>query len=59
MRDGIIKHVSYFNVSVTAKELDKKFADILDHTPFDTEDMLAVIISWKGVLVGHEWNLGD
>ena len=46
----MIKHVSYFNVSATAKELDKEFADLLDITPLDTEDQLSMALTWKGAL---------
>ncbi|KAI0707481.1 SAC3/GANP/Nin1/mts3/eIF-3 p25 family-domain-containing protein [Cerioporus squamosus] len=49
VRDGVIKHVSYFNVSATAKELDKKFADLLDITPLDTEDQQSIALTWKDV----------
>ncbi len=48
VRDGVIKHVSYFNVSATAKELDKKFAALLDITPLDTEDQSSIALTWKG-----------
>ena len=50
MDDRVIKHVSYFNVSATAKELDRKFADLLDITPLDTEDQLSMALTWKGAL---------
>ncbi|RPD53579.1 hypothetical protein L227DRAFT_581247 [Lentinus tigrinus ALCF2SS1-6] len=49
VHDGVVKHVSYFNVSATAKELDRKFADLLDITPLDTEDQLSVAMTWKDV----------
>ncbi|KAI0739914.1 SAC3/GANP/Nin1/mts3/eIF-3 p25 family-domain-containing protein [Daedaleopsis nitida] len=49
VRDEVIKHVSYFNVSATAKELDKKFADILNITPLETDDRLCVAFGWKDV----------
>ncbi|TFK81944.1 hypothetical protein K466DRAFT_590907 [Polyporus arcularius HHB13444] len=49
VRDGVIKHVSYFNVSATAKELDKKFADLLDITPLDTEDQSSITLTWKDI----------
>ena len=47
----MIKHVSYFNVSATAKEIDRKFADLLDITPLDTEDQLSMALTWKGAYV--------
>ncbi|KAI0364876.1 hypothetical protein BV20DRAFT_955385 [Pilatotrama ljubarskyi] len=49
VRDGALKHVSYFSVSATAKELDKKFADVVNATPLDTEDRLSVRLSWKDI----------
>ncbi|KAI0327861.1 hypothetical protein GY45DRAFT_1436605 [Cubamyces sp. BRFM 1775] len=49
VRDGTLKHVSYFSVSATAKELDRKFADIVNATPVDTEDRLSVRLSWKDI----------
>lgn len=49
VRDGTLKHVSYFSVSATAKELDRKFADVVNATPLDTEDRLSVRLSWKGM----------
>ncbi|KAH9896060.1 SAC3/GANP/Nin1/mts3/eIF-3 p25 family-domain-containing protein [Cubamyces lactineus] len=49
VRDGALKHVSYFSVSATAKELDRKFADIVNATPVDTEDRLSVRLSWKDI----------
>ncbi|KAI8969536.1 SAC3/GANP/Nin1/mts3/eIF-3 p25 family-domain-containing protein [Trametes punicea] len=45
----VLKHVSYFSVSATAKDLDKKFADVVNATPFDTEDRLSVKLSWKDI----------
>ncbi|KAI0764227.1 SAC3/GANP/Nin1/mts3/eIF-3 p25 family-domain-containing protein [Trametes elegans] len=49
VRDGSLKHVSYFSVSATAKELDKKFADVINATPLDTNDRLSVKLSWKDI----------
>ncbi|KAI0660057.1 SAC3/GANP/Nin1/mts3/eIF-3 p25 family-domain-containing protein [Cubamyces menziesii] len=49
VRDGTLKHVSYFSVSATAKELDRKFADVVNATPLDTEDRLSVRLSWKDI----------
>ena len=48
MKEGTVKHVSYFNVASTVKDLDKKFADTIDITPLDVEDRLAIPIDWKG-----------
>lgn len=48
VRDGLLKHVSYFSVSATAKELDRKFLEIVNATPLDTDDRLAVRLSWEG-----------
>lgn len=48
VRDGSLKHVSYFSVSATAKELDRKFAEVVNATPLDTDDRLAVRLSWEG-----------
>ena len=48
VRDAVIKHVSYFTISATAKELDKKFASIIDMTPLETEDQLSVSFDWDG-----------
>ena len=48
MRDGVIKHVSYFNVAATTKELDKKFADLLGLAPLETDDRLCIELGWKG-----------
>ena len=48
MRDGVIKHVSYFNVAATTKELDKKFADLLGLAPLETDDRLCIEVGWKG-----------
>ncbi|EIW53027.1 uncharacterized protein TRAVEDRAFT_155881 [Trametes versicolor FP-101664 SS1] len=49
VRDGSLKHVSYFSVSATAKELDRKFADVVNATPLDTDDRLAVKLSWEDI----------
>ena len=48
MKEGTVKHVSYFKVASTVKDLDKKFADTIDITPLDVEDRLAIPIDWKG-----------
>ncbi|KAI0631801.1 SAC3/GANP/Nin1/mts3/eIF-3 p25 family-domain-containing protein [Trametes polyzona] len=49
VKDGLLKHVSYFSVSATAKELDKKFAEVVNATPLDTDDRLAVKLSLKDI----------
>ncbi|OJT13249.1 SAC3 family protein 1 [Trametes pubescens] len=49
VRDGSLKHVSYFSVSATTKELDKKFAEVVNATPLDTDDRLAVRLSWEDI----------
>ncbi|KAI0357231.1 hypothetical protein OH77DRAFT_1422786 [Trametes cingulata] len=49
VRDGSLKHVSYFSVSATAKELDQKFAEVVNATPLDTEDRLSVKLTWKDI----------
>ncbi|KAI0820885.1 SAC3/GANP/Nin1/mts3/eIF-3 p25 family-domain-containing protein [Trametes gibbosa] len=49
VRDGSLRHVSYFSVSATAKELDKKFSSVVSLSPLDTDDRLAVKLSWKDI----------
>ncbi|KAH9850464.1 SAC3/GANP/Nin1/mts3/eIF-3 p25 family-domain-containing protein [Lenzites betulinus] len=49
VREGSLKHVSYFSVSATAKELDRKFAAIVGITPLDVDDRLAIKLSWKDI----------
>ncbi|KAI0641637.1 SAC3/GANP/Nin1/mts3/eIF-3 p25 family-domain-containing protein [Trametes meyenii] len=49
VRDGSLKHVSYFSVSATAKELDKKFADVINATPLDIEDRQSTRLIWKDI----------
>ncbi|CDO70164.1 hypothetical protein BN946_scf185009.g15 [Trametes cinnabarina] len=49
VREGTLKHVSYFSVSATAKDLDRKFADVVNATPLDAEDRLSVKLSWKDI----------
>lgn len=48
MKEGTVKHVSYFKVSSTVKDLDKKFTNTIDVTPLDVEDRLAIPLDWKG-----------
>ena len=50
MKEGTVKHVSYFKVASTVKDLDKKFTDAIDATPLDVEDRLAIPLDWKGAL---------
>ena len=49
--EGTVKHVSYFKVAFTIKDLDKKFIDTIDVMPLDVDDRLAVPLDWKGRLV--------
>ncbi|KAI0667503.1 SAC3/GANP/Nin1/mts3/eIF-3 p25 family-domain-containing protein [Trametes maxima] len=49
VRDGSLKHVSYFSVSATAKELDNKFAHVINATPLDTEDRQSTKLTWKEI----------
>ncbi|KAI9068551.1 hypothetical protein FKP32DRAFT_1587585 [Trametes sanguinea] len=49
VRDGALKHVSYFSVAATAKDLDRKFGDVVNATPLDAEDRLSVKVSWKDI----------
>ncbi len=50
MKEGTIKHVSYFKAASTMKDLDKKFTDTIDVTPLDIDDRLAIPLHWKGTL---------
>nr|VWP01746.1 Global transcription regulator sge1 [Ganoderma boninense] len=49
VKEGTVKHVSYFKVASTVKDLDKKFTDTIDATPLDVEDRLAIPLDWKDV----------
>ncbi|KAI1784571.1 SAC3/GANP/Nin1/mts3/eIF-3 p25 family-domain-containing protein [Ganoderma leucocontextum] len=49
VKEGTVKHVSYFKVASTVKDLDKKFADTIDVTPLDIDDRLAIALDWKDI----------
>ncbi|EJF59439.1 hypothetical protein DICSQDRAFT_156285 [Dichomitus squalens LYAD-421 SS1] len=49
VKEGTIKHVSYFKVATTVKDLDEKFASTIDITPLDVEDRLAVPLGWRDI----------
>ncbi|KAH9938812.1 uncharacterized protein BXZ73DRAFT_89187 [Epithele typhae] len=49
VRDGVLRYISYFDVSATAKEVDYKFAEAMQKTPLDTEDQLSVSFGWEDV----------
>ncbi|KAM5541518.1 hypothetical protein V8D89_004708 [Ganoderma adspersum] len=49
VKEGTVKHVSYFKVASTVKDLDKKFVDTINVTPLDVEDRLAIPLDWKDV----------
>ncbi|PIL32442.1 hypothetical protein GSI_05144 [Ganoderma sinense ZZ0214-1] len=59
VKEGTIKHVSYFKVASTMKDLDKKFTDTIEATPLDVDDRLAIPLNWKAPVLSTISDLLD